>query len=69
MCWAPDEIPNAFGVLQAWRLTSGDWRLEALRPAPRRALPHDSGLPFSAWMALARAIPAAASEDHAQGRL
>jgi hypothetical protein len=65
----PDEIPNAFGVLQAWRLTSGDWRLEALRPAPRRALPHDSGLPFSAWMALARAIPAAASEDHAQGRL
>lgn len=65
----PDEIPAEFGVLQAWAQSHADWRLETLRPAPRRALPHDSGLPFSAWMALARATPAAARHDDSQAKL
>jgi hypothetical protein len=43
-----DEIPPAFGVMEA-RETA----LEVLRPAPKRGLK----LPFTAWMVLARATP------------
>ena len=32
-------------------------RLETLRATPARALPHEAGLPFMVWMALARATP------------
>jgi hypothetical protein len=54
-----DEIPDAFGVMQAH-----DGALEVLRPAPRRALK----LPFATWMALARAAPDPVDDD-AQGWL
>ncbi|MGE0498675.1 MAG: hypothetical protein AB7I35_14665 [Ramlibacter sp.] len=63
------EIPLAFGVMQAVAGAAGAWRLEVVRPAPRRALPHESGLPFAAWLALARATPHPPGEDDAQGRL
>ena len=53
-CWyvlregiaAPDEVPEAFGVMLA-----GDDGLEVARAAPRRPM----RLPFAVWMALARA--------------
>lgn len=67
-CWyvlAPgigraDEIPPEYGVIEA-----GDGALQVLRPAPRRAM----RLPFSAWMALARAAAEPPLDDDAQGRL
>ena len=62
------EIPLAFGVMQAV-VGASDWRLVVQRPAPRRALPNAAGLPFAAWMALARAMPEAAHPDEEQGRL
>jgi hypothetical protein len=43
-----DDIPPAFGVLLA-----RESALEVQRPAPKRPLK----LPFSVWMALARAVP------------
>lgn len=68
-----DEIPPECGVLRAWAidapadLDGGDAapaaRLELLRPAPTRALPHEAGLPFGIWMALARATPTAHAAD------
>lgn len=61
-----DEIPPECGVIVARRLADGGFgALDCLRPAPQRAL----GLPFSAWMALARATPAEALLDEAQGAL
>jgi hypothetical protein len=54
-----DEIPPAFGVICA-----RDAALEVLRAAPRRAMK----LPFSVWMALARAAPEPL-DDEAQGWL
>ena len=56
-----DEIPAECGVMLA---RGADFaHLEVLRPAPSRAMPFESGLPFSVWMALARATPVAAPED------
>jgi hypothetical protein len=49
----------------ARRVGDGWGALECLRPAPQRAL----RLPFIAWMALARATPAALPLDNAQGLL
>lgn len=43
-----DEVPTCCGVMQAL----ADGRLDIVRPAPQRAM---SGLPFSVWMALAKA--------------
>ncbi len=66
------EIPLTFGVMQAVQgagAAEGAWRLQVQRPAPRRPLPHEAGLPFAAWLALARAVPRPAAEDDAQGRL
>jgi hypothetical protein len=54
-----DEIPAAFGVIEAREAA-----LEVLRPAPKRAMK----LPFSVWMVLARATPEP-SDDDAQGWL
>jgi hypothetical protein len=45
-----DEVPMSCGVM----LATPDARLEVLRHAPQRAVPD---LPFSLWMALARATP------------
>lgn len=61
-----DEVPPECGVVIARRLPdgSGYGALECLRPAPQRAMT----LPFSAWMALARATPARI-EDEAQAAL
>jgi len=63
------EVPPAFGVMQGSRSAGGVWRLEVVRPAPRRTMPHEAGLPFSAWLALARAMPQPPLEDDAQARL
>lgn len=62
-----DELPADCGVLIARRSVDGHgWgALESLRPAPQRALT----LSFGAWMALARATPAAESLDDAQAAL
>lgn len=49
-----DEIPPAFGVMVACESA-----LEVQRPAPKRAF----RLPFSLWMALARAAPEAPDDD------
>jgi hypothetical protein len=53
-----DEVPPECGVME---MRGG--QLEVLRPAPVRALPHDAGLPFAIWMALARATPVRAPES------
>lgn len=70
------EIPPAFGVMQMAQssgvgpgVASGALRLQVVRPAPRRAMPHEAGLPFAAWLALARAVPQPPAEDDAQARL
>jgi hypothetical protein len=47
-----DDVPPECGVMQM-----RDGVLQTLRPAPVRALPHEAGLPFAVWMALARATP------------
>jgi hypothetical protein len=60
-----DEVPAECGVLLA-RGADGLGALEVLRPAPRRAMPFEAGLPFSVWMALARATPLAAPDDDQQ---
>jgi hypothetical protein len=60
----PHEIPSDCGVMLA---RGADFAaLEIARPAPARALPFEAGLPFSVWMALARATPAATADDDAQ---
>jgi hypothetical protein len=61
------EIPPECGVIMARRRAGGEGfgPLECLRPAPMRAL----SLPFAAWMALARATPAALPLDDAQAAL
>lgn len=56
-----DEIPAECGVL-LWRRE----RFEVLRAAPRRGR---AGLPFGVWMALAKATPAASSDEEVQGLL
>jgi len=61
----PEEVPPECGVMVARRVGDGWGALECLRPAPQRAL----RLPFIAWMALARATPAALPIDDAQGLL
>ena len=63
------EIPAPFGVMQAVQAATGALRLQVVRPAPRRAMPHEAGLPFAAWLALARATPEPPTEDDAQGLL
>ena len=50
-----DDVPPAYGVM----LASADGALQVLRPAPRRV----ARLPFSVWMALARASPEPADDD------
>lgn len=62
-----DEIPPECGVIVARREPGGTGfgPLECLRPAPMRSLQ----LPFAAWMALARATPAALPPDEAQAAL
>ena len=58
---APDEVPPECGVLV---LENG--RLLAARAAPRRSR---EGLPFSVWMALAKAAPVTHPDDDAQALL
>lgn len=53
-----DEVPPECGVME---MRGG--QLETLRPAPARALPHEAGLPFAIWMALARATPVRSPES------
>ena len=67
-----DEIPEAYGVMLAHPLAgdassgmAGFGALEVLRPAPRRAFK----LPFSVWMALARATPMPFDDAEAQSLL
>jgi len=64
----PEEIPEVYGVMQAHPAAGdapGFAALEVLRPAPRRAF----RLPFSVWMALARARPEPPDEESPQGWL
>ncbi len=53
----PNEVPPVYGVLLAH-----EGSLEVARPAPHRTM----RLPFSTWMALARATPEPALDDAAQ---
>lgn len=53
-----EDVPPECGVME---MRTGV--LHTLRPAPVRALPHEAGLPFAVWMALARAIPVAMPES------
>jgi hypothetical protein len=55
-----DDVPVECGVL----LLQAHNRLEVARRAPRRPVER---LPFSVWMALAKATPAAATDEGAQG--
>ena len=57
----PDEIPSECGVLM---LEAG--RLVVARPAVHRVLPR---MPFSVWMALAKARPVGGFDEQAQGLL
>ncbi len=52
------DVPPECGVM----LALPD-RLELLRAAPTRAMPFEAGLPFSVWLALARATPIPLPED------
>jgi hypothetical protein len=56
----PDEVPPAYGVMFADSVG-----LELARPAPRRA----ARVPFSVWLALARANAEPAPDDDDQARL
>jgi hypothetical protein len=62
-----DEIPPDCGVIVARGANFS--ALDVLRSAPARAMPFEAGLPFAVWMALARATPAAATEDLVQRHL
>ncbi|MBU1361917.1 MAG: hypothetical protein KKC79_11855 [Gammaproteobacteria bacterium] len=57
----PDEIPTGCGVLVA-----REGRLEVARSAVHRALPR---LPFSVWLALAKAQPVAGFDEESQDLL
>lgn len=57
----PDEVPACYGVLVA----RADGGLDVARPAPARPM----RVPFSAWMALARANAEPALDDGAQAPL
>lgn len=63
----PDEVPVECGVMIARGPAFAE--LEVVRPAPSRALPHEAGLPFAVWMALARAAPVPRPDDGVQGLL
>lgn len=62
----PSEVPAPFGVVMAERSGGDGWRLVVARPAPRRPLQHPAGLPFAAWLALAKAQPVPWGEDEGQ---
>ena len=64
----PGEIPAEFGVLVQARTQGGRDRLVLARSAPKRSMAESGGLPFAAWMALAKAIPHP-PEDPVQQRL
>ena len=53
-----EDVPPECGVVE---MRGG--QLETLRPPPVRALPHEAGLPFATWMALARAVPVRSPES------
>lgn len=62
-----DEVPELYGVMRALPVPGEPQAfgaLEVLRPAPRRAF----SLPFSVWMALAKATPEPLPDD-AQSQL
>jgi hypothetical protein len=56
-----DEVPACYGVM----IARADGSLDVERAAPARAM----RVPFSAWMALARANAEAALDDGAQAPL
>lgn len=56
-----DDIPADCGVMVAHGADFA--RLELQRAACPRAMPHEAGLPFAVWMALARASPVPAPDD------
>jgi len=67
-----DEVPEVYGVMLAHPVAGAPesaglafGALEVVRPAPKRAF----RLPFSVWMALARANAEPADEESPQGRL
>jgi hypothetical protein len=60
----PDEVPPECGVMIARGPDFAE--LDVARPAPSRALPHEAGLPFAVWMALARATPVPLPDDAPQ---
>lgn len=67
-----DEVPGVYGVMLAHPVAGAPesaglafGALEVVRPAPKRAF----RLPFSVWMALARANAEPADEESPQGRL
>ena len=60
----PDELPAECGVMFA--RGQGFAELDVARPAPARAMPFESGLPFAVWMALARAAPVPPTDDETQ---
>jgi hypothetical protein len=63
-----DDVPADCGVIVA--RGAGYATLDVQRSAPARAMPFEAGLPFSVWMALARADVARAREaDGAQAML
>jgi hypothetical protein len=61
------DVPADCGVMLACGPAFAT--LEVLRAAPARAMPHEAGLPFALWMALARATPVPALDDDAQALL
>ena len=62
-----DDVPPDCGVIVAHGASFST--LELQRPARLRAMPHDAGLPFAVWMALARASPVPAPDEDVQRRL
>jgi hypothetical protein len=56
-----DDVPPDCGVLVA--RGAGFATLELQRPARQRGMPHEAGLPFAVWMALARTSPVPAPDD------
>ena len=61
------DVPEDCGVMRAHGPAFAT--LEVLRAAPARSMPHEAGLPFALWMALARATPVPALDDDAQALL
>jgi hypothetical protein len=56
-----DDIPSDCGVIVAHGADFAT--LELQRAARARAMPHETGLPFAVWLALARSTPVPASDD------